>query len=196
MTARNGATTYTIAASQGTYVGTLFVDGTNGQATCTVDVGQSRKWALWNAYNQVPILLQVRDSTANWTYGTATYRPSSGVAANSLTISAGLPTTPFDLQFTQAASNQSNTTFSNQSLIGIGYNSTTTPAAGSNQGAAAVSVGAAAYTVQSMMTAFYIAPPTIGNNVITCLEDAITVGGSSSTFYGGGLMLLTAKYFG
>ena len=46
MTGRNGSTTYTIAANRGTYLGSIFIDGTAGQCTCHVSFGQSRKWSF------------------------------------------------------------------------------------------------------------------------------------------------------
>ena len=47
MTARNGATTYSVAANRGTYVGSIFIDsGAAGQVTCHRAWGQSRKWSI------------------------------------------------------------------------------------------------------------------------------------------------------
>lgn len=55
MTGRNSSNTYTIPANQATYLGSIFIDGTAGQITLHRSYGQSRKWAIWNAYNRVPI---------------------------------------------------------------------------------------------------------------------------------------------
>jgi hypothetical protein len=77
MTARYGATTVSVALRQGTYVGSMFVDGTNGQVSCHRTWGQSRKWGIWNAYNRALVILKAGDSTATWTYATATVRPSN-----------------------------------------------------------------------------------------------------------------------
>jgi len=53
----DGTTTTTVSANQATYVGTMYVDGTNGQVSCLSSYGQNRKWGIWNAYNRVPIML-------------------------------------------------------------------------------------------------------------------------------------------
>jgi aspartate 1-decarboxylase len=74
LTARNGATTYSVAAANGTYLGSIHIDGSAGQATCHVTYGQSRKWAVWNAFNRMPIVLLAGDSTATWT-------PTNGIAS-------------------------------------------------------------------------------------------------------------------
>jgi hypothetical protein len=122
MTTRNGATTYTVAANKGTYVGSIFMDGTNGQITCHRAYGQSRKFGVWNAYNRVPIIMLGGDSTATWVYGTNTVRPSNNSSSNKITAFQGLQeeaiTVVFKQVITQAA-NISNT------QIGIGINSTT-----------------------------------------------------------------------
>src|SRR3989304_10545818 len=76
MTARNGSTTYSVSANRATYVGSIHMDGTNGQLSCLTAFGQSRKFGVWNAYNRKPIVLLVGDSTASWAYTTATIRQS------------------------------------------------------------------------------------------------------------------------
>ena len=100
----SGATT-TVGPNLGTYVGSMYIDGTNGQLTTTASYGQNRKCGLWNAYNRVPIVLTAGDGTSSWSYTTATVRASngapasysgtefnvsSGTAANGLVIFSGL----------------------------------------------------------------------------------------------------------
>jgi hypothetical protein len=122
MTGRNGSTTYSIGANLATYVGSIFIDGSNGQVTCHRAYGQNRKWAVWNAYNRQPIILKAGDSTASWAYNTATIRQSNGAAGNKITTLCGLAEETISVVFIQ------NVSFTNSSAIdsiGIGKNSTT-----------------------------------------------------------------------
>lgn len=126
ITGRNGSTTYTIGANLATYLGSLFIDGSNGQVSCLVAYGQSRKWGVWNAYNRVPVYLKAGDGTASWTYTTAAYRQSNNAAANKLTLFSGLAEDVYDLLFSASVSNTSSGV---PFRVGIGYNSTTVPSA-------------------------------------------------------------------
>lgn len=178
----NGTTTTTVAANQGTYVGSMFVDGTNGQVSCYRSYGQSRKWGLWNYYNRVPIFIKAGDGTASWSYTTATYRPSNNSTANSLTVFSGVAEEIYDLSFIQVIIGNSGTA----SNIGVGVNSTTTPSgmAGNN------TVGANA-TIN--IPSRFFTGPLLGINTITALEK----GGSSTSFTGTETsMLLSATYRG
>jgi hypothetical protein len=102
MSAKNGSTTYTIPANQGTYVGSIFIDATPGQVTCHRTFGQSRKWGLWNCYNRVPIYLKAGDGTASWLVGSS-LGPANGNSANSLTIFSGLTEEVADLRYESRA---------------------------------------------------------------------------------------------
>jgi hypothetical protein len=168
MTARNGGTTYSVSPRYATYVGSIFVDGTNGQLTCHRTWGASRKWAVWNAYNRRPIILKAGDSTASWTYGTGSFQPSRNQATNSLTIFSGLAEEMYLLSFEQDIASNSIT-----SNTGIGFNSTTA-ASGKigyfNGGSSRLG-----------LRAQHIAPPSLGINVITALEFS---SGGNTTFYG------------
>src|SRR5262249_36586636 len=64
--ARNGSSTFTIPANQGTYVGSLFVDGSAGQVSCHLSYGQNRKWGISNTYNRVPVVLKAGDPASTW----------------------------------------------------------------------------------------------------------------------------------
>ena len=182
----DGTTTTTVAANQATYVGSLFMDGTNGQVSCYRSYGQSRKWGIWNAYNRAPVILKAGDSSSPWNYATATYRASRGDSANSLTIFSGLAEEVYDLAFLQNGNTNSNNSNLN---IGIGYNSTsaTTGTTGGFYGA----TSSASYLWE--MTASYKAPPALGINVITSLEKS--TGSGSETYYGTeSFMLLSAAW--
>lgn len=124
MTTRNGSSTYTVAANRGTYLGTIFIDGTNGQLSAHVSVGQNRKFGLWNAFNRSLITLQVTDATANWAYSTATIRQSNGATGNKATVLCGLPDEPMIAEAQQFVTMTTNTAAAGS--IGIGWDSTTT----------------------------------------------------------------------
>lgn len=181
MTARNGSTTYTVGANLATYVGSIFIDGTAGQITCHAAWGQSRKWAVWNAYNRVPVTLRAGDSTASWTYAVATIRAANASTANSLTIFSGLPETPFFLRGYQGSGSTSNGATAIGLTTGIGYNSTT--AATSLAQPWQIGATAASFAISGISYAEYDAPPAIGINVITLLEKAAST--STMTVVGG-----------
>ncbi|HDA7274793.1 TPA: hypothetical protein O5T84_002923, partial [Staphylococcus aureus] len=71
MSARNGSTTYNVGANLATYLGSILIDGSAGQLTCHTAFGQSRKWGVWNAYNQQQIFL-IAGATGDYTSNTTT----------------------------------------------------------------------------------------------------------------------------
>jgi hypothetical protein len=184
ITGYNGLSSYTIAANQCTYVGSLSIDGTAGQVSAYSSYGQSRKWGVWNAYNRQPVQLQAGDSTATWVYGTNTLRPANNNTANSLQIFSGLPEGPYTLRYLNTALNNGAT-----STIGIGYNSTTV--ASGYKGSAFIPSGS---TQPLNAIAAYNAAPALGINVITALEASANGG---TTFDGTAAgMVLTAQWPG
>lgn len=187
---RNGATTGTILANQGTYVGSVYMDGTNGQVSCHTAYGQSRKWGLWNAYNRKRIVLKAGDATASWAYSNAAFRAANNSSANSLTVFCGLEEEWFDLRNNATAALASSSS-SPTMIVGIGYNSTSAASGFTGmQGNQLTST-----TISYSATAAYQAPPALGINVITALEKG---GAASTTTWGGGesSLLLTAVWDG
>jgi hypothetical protein len=175
MTGRNGATTYTVAANRGTYVGSLFIDGSAGQVTCDTAYGQSRKWGVWNQYNRSPIILKGGDSTASWLTAGTTVRPQNNATANSLTVFSGFADEWMDITYQQNATNNIV-----NALPGIGWNSTTAAASSLNSGSGTIK---------------YLRPPTAGINVVTALEGQVAAG--AVTFAGTeASMLLSARWNG
>jgi hypothetical protein len=179
----SGATT-AVAANKATYVGSIYMDGTNGQVSCYLSWGQSRKCGIWNAYNRVPIVLNAGDSTSSWTYATNTFRPSNNNTANSLTTFCGLAEEFAQLSFTQQFEQTAGST--NTQAVGVGYNSTSS-ASGAN--GATGSVSSSFLTI----TALYDAPPSLGINTVTSLEKS----SGGTTFDGTQTnMLLRAQWRG
>jgi hypothetical protein len=143
--------------------------------SCHLSWGQSRKWGVWNAYNRQPLLLQAGDSTTDWTYNTATWRPSNDDSDNSLTVFTGLAEEKFDCRFFQVMGVVSTSSAEQQN--GIGWNSTS---------AASGSFGRLGTTNNSVTSlgegnASLLQAPALGANVVTALErmaDTATTGGN------------------
>lgn len=186
MTATNGASTYSVGANQGTYLGSLFINSSAGQITCHRSWGQNRKWGVWNPYNDVPILMQAGDTTSSWSGVTAypTFEASNANSANRITTFCGLAeeqiNATFDQRVTPALS-------AREAYIGIGINSTTT---------ASGTVAEALVNSDNLritMHAQAIVQPALGINNIQSL-DAITTG---ATFFGTqAFMTLNTTYRG
>lgn len=191
---RNGATTGTILANKGTYVGSIFMDGSAGQITCHTSWGQSRKWGVWNAYNRVPVELQAGDATGSWTYATATVRASNNASANSLTVFSGLPEEEAFLQFMQSVLLTDLTTSSalKTASIGIGRNSTTAYAGTpSVAGFGSASNG----TSRLPAAAKYTLTPSIGIDTFTACETGNATASFTTTFIGAQTsMVLSARW--
>lgn len=160
ITARNNATTYSVSAKSATYVGSIFLDGTNGQISCHFSTGQNRKFGLWNAYNRNKIVLRVLDTTASWDYSTNAFRASNNSTNNKFTCFTGLAEEWVDCFFKQRIRTSASGT---GAFIGLGVNSTTV--ASGIQPAFSPSSD----TVASLATEFSIAPG-LGINNVTSLE--------------------------
>jgi hypothetical protein len=193
ITARNGATTYTVGANQGTYVGTIFMDGTNGQVSCYRAAGQSRKWSVWNAYNQRMVELIVTDPNTNWTYSTNTIRQSRADPTNKATILVGLQDGICAMNFAQRAQISDNASATVQAQNGIGFNSVTV-ISGTRGHAGLLLGGTSGYQIEVGMRAAYTAVPAIGIHDISALE--ITPDSGTTILYSGteSHMRLSAQY--
>lgn len=188
----SGNNTITVAAGQGIFLGSIFIDAAAGQITCHRSVGQSRKWAISNAYNRQETILIVTDPTANWPYSISTIRASNGNSANSLTAFSCLAEELVDSIFIQhmgvSFTNPGNAVFSATIQNLIGLNSVTVGSG--TQGTARTQLGLGSAVVLSTIsdttpTAAYTLVPSLGINVISCLESLPTNTNSvTGTFYG------------
>jgi hypothetical protein len=187
ITARNGTSTYTVDANEGTYLGSIFIDATQGQLTCHRSAGQNRKWGVSNAYSWHPVILKMVDTTSTWNYGSTT-RPANGSTDNKLTVFCGLQNQQPKLKFRVRASGSNGTTAT--ATAGIGWNSTTT-ASGFNP---SLSVRANSVAVGQALEAEYVPPaPILGIVDVTALETA----SDTATFSGGeDEFLMTAEFMG
>jgi hypothetical protein len=173
MTGRNGSTTYTIGANRGTYLGSLLIDGTNGQVTCHRGYGQTRRWAIWNAYNRQPLVLRAGDSTASWTYNSGTYRASNNATANVAKLFCGLAEEQASAQFVQKVGVESNNANQDGTANNaIGLNSSSSVASNCRRGSVSLDVGSSGDThrVRTNAAALLTVTPGIGLNNIFCLE--------------------------
>lgn len=196
ITGRNGATTYSIAANLATYLGSIYMDGTNGQISCHVAWGSSRKWGVWNAYNRMPIILKAGDSTVSWDYPTGTIRAARGTATNCLDIFSGLAEERYNLEYAVLATALLGSGTTTAPRCYVGYNSTTALSGrlGGYSNHADVANGTT-LQVAGNCIANYFAPPALGINRITALESG---SGSSAVTWNGteGNMILSGIWRG
>jgi len=171
MTGRNGATTYTIQASQGTYLGSILITSTPGTVTCHRTYGQLRVWGISNAYNRVLTYLKCGDPNASWTVGTIGFRLANNSASNVLTIFSGLAEEAFDLSYeNNCGSNAANITAGTTCIasVGVGLNGSISGKTGTvslNNQSAATPMG-----VSGNAKAVYQMPPALGINTIGAYE--------------------------
>lgn len=183
-TVNNGASTYSVAANRGTYLGSVFIDSSAGQVTCHRTYGQNRKFGVWNAFNRVPIGLKGGDPNASWTTIAGLYPaflPANGNSANRVTSFCGLPEEIVGSSLTEGISIGSGAT----TYVGIGVNSTGTPSG---------TLGVSLVSGQFPNAATDIAPA-IGINNIYALE-AYSANGSNQFLGTETRMRLTAQWSG
>lgn len=198
-TLRNGSTTYNISAKCGIYLGSIAMDGTNGQVTCHRTYGQSRKFGVWNAFNQKPIILQMGDATGSWNYSTNTIRQSNNAAANTAAVFMGLAEEFAKIAFRQRLTmSNEQTNVDAAATIGIGVNSTTAFSGQVGTELVAISTASHSASFQCLATATHIIAPSLGLNNINALERGDNAGTSSTPTFNGGNddMLMTVEYLG
>ena len=195
----NGLSSFTIPANQCTYVGSIFVDATAGQVTAQRTYGQSRKWGIWNLYNRQNITVKAGDPGVSWASPTTVIGPSHASTANSLTVFSGLPEEPYTTSFTQKLEliNATSASVTSGNVIGIGWNSTTVVSGQQVQAEFVFGGSSSTFVVFNTASANYVAPPSLGINVVTALEAGLGTLGSGQTFFGTeNAMLLLASWRG
>lgn len=167
---KNGVTTFSaVAAGQATYVGTFYATA-NGQTTITVSPaaaanGTNNIIGLYNAYNRIKICARCIDTTASWTYNSATVRSANGSNSNRISWLDGLQQTPVEAKYFVYCAPSSNGT-----IAGIGVDSTT--ASSGTIGAMSTSAGTSTTAV-----AEFESYPLLGLHYVQALE-AIFGGGT------------------
>lgn len=198
VTLTNGASTYVCPASQGVYLGSIYVDSAAGNVTCHTAYGQSRKWGVWNFFNRHNIDLQAGDATASWIYNTNTARASNGNSANSLTTFCGYAEEDVTIQFYQRVYGGTNGANNDiQINTGIGVNSTTVMSGQYGVWRFGSNGGDGSFTSGGTAVASHLLSPGIGINTITSLEQSVNSGTGNNTFYGtNNYMVLRANWMG
>jgi hypothetical protein len=181
MTARNGGTTYTVAANRGTYVGT-FLTTSAGTTACVfapaaAGGGSDNKLFVWNTFNRVNYSSVSKESTASWSYTLATLRPLDNSTSNRVSYVDGLGESvvrgAMAVRISTAAVNGA------FAKAGVGRNKTT----GSFDFDAIV-IAPTAGGQNAAICPSGIWTPSLGNNYIQAIEAGD--GTNASTFVGGG----------
>ena len=127
MTCRyNNTTTFSVAASRGTYVGS-FRTGSAGQTNWVLGAnGTAAILGVWNMYNRVKVSTTVNDSNSTWSYSpaSAAVRQANASSVNQVNFIAGLAEDSIEINY-QAGVNLLTATTASASM-GIGLDSTST----------------------------------------------------------------------
>lgn len=164
----NNTTQITVAANQGTYIGT-----SRTNAAGQMDDSCVHRW-LWNAYNQVQRnLCQVAETTANWPYTLTTWRQARGSSTNQIDTVIGLTGNLLDVRVAATGDTSAAGSFV---AVGIGINSTTVNSATLQQTTNCANC-------RAPITANWQGFPAIGRQVFVWLE-AAGVASGTNTYYG------------
>jgi hypothetical protein len=160
------------------YLGTFRTIST----TATCDQGdandQAAKRFLWNYYNRVSKTVRCTDTTNSWTYTTNTYRQKRASSANQIEVLLGILGQSISLVSSMYADSSSTAEF----LSAIGYDSTTTIAAGSTHYRSGVPSAASTSTRTGI--AAVTKNVDLGYHYFAELERSSAVG--TTTWYGDG----------
>lgn len=196
MTVNNGASTFTIPANQGTYLGSIYIDKTAGQINCQLSYGQSRAWGLWNAYNRHAITLQVGDTTSTWTIGgggSGVYQALRGQTVNSASVFVGLPEEPASVSSFFGLTNGGAGNSAWLSASGIGWNVTNAASGLSYFVGLSNGTGNASISTNMISQGYYVSPSFLGINTVTALESFKTGAGTITGGIAGNLMTVAYR---
>lgn len=149
------------------YLGTFYTTST----TTTEDSRLNRY--LWNNNNRVSRRLQRTESTATWTYSTATWRQANGSASNQLQVVTGVAEDNIDITVFGACAVATGTM--NYGAVGVGLDSTSSPTGLQAPGTAGRDPG-----FYTSAEAAYRDVPAAGRHFFAWLEYASTAGGTMS----------------
>lgn len=157
------------AAGYGLYVGTIRTD--SGGATVSWNVGAAAAGGtpatinVWNMYNRSLVSCKLSDTTADWTYQTATTRSSNNAATNRISFIRGLNEDGMEAVFLQNI--LTTAALAGFGYIGIGLDSTNTNATGSRNGLVITRTAAA---FESTAMARYSDLPGLGFHFLQATE--------------------------
>lgn len=184
----------------GSYLGTIHIDATAGQCTAHSTYGPSRKFGVWNAYNQQPIILQAGipcPSSLPWSYTPTGQYPAwdaiKSDMGNSLSVLSGLPqTVETNLQVAKYMTATGNApATSSQYTCAIGWNHTSV--ADSTWASATLEPTAATCATGEMSNIKYIPPPVEGVGFAMALENH---NNTVKAWSGKRDMMLSARWLG
>jgi hypothetical protein len=109
------------------YVGTIRTTGTttteDSGGGSTSQVGGKR--FVWNMYNRVERVMEVKDETNSWTYKTQTWRQANGASGNKVEAVVGMNDVVWSADLTAGVYLNGNSSYT--AVVAIGVSSTTTP---------------------------------------------------------------------
>lgn len=164
----NSSFSGTLAANQGTYVGTMYATA-NGQTGVAFKPsaaagGSNNIIGIWNSYNRVAAKAVERDSSGGWTTTSTSWQGLDNSASNRISLVDGLGVTPIKAHLGVMAGNS---TIAALSFIGIDLNSiSNTPNIG-NGSAGATGTLANNYTALNVEEGFY---PSLGFNFYQSMQ--------------------------
>lgn len=165
-----------VNSSTATYLGTVRMSGSAGNTRYNDAEGQR---FVWNCYNQVEKRLYRTDTTASWTYASATVRNLNGSTANRVEVLDGLGSGILSLNFTLRGVPA---TVGAGFLGGFGFDSTTV-----------ITNGAiVAASVDTTMTRPASQIPGLGYHFAQALEGCYSA--ATVTFYGAGQSALEGSW--
>lgn len=151
------------------YLGTLYTTGT----TTTEDSVANRY--LWNYYHRVTRPMVRRESTATWTYSTASWRQANNSTSNQLNFVQGVAED--EVKFSVIESVESTVTGDNL-YIGIGIDSTSSPSSSLIGGTVQIQAGSRRHGLQCALNTL----PAAGRHYAAWLEYG--TGANTQTWYG------------
>ena len=169
------ASTVSVTAQRGTYVGTMRTTGTAG--TTTMEFGGEALNGdpgflyLWNMYNRVPASIQSLDDTDSWTYATAAWRSANASTTNRVSFVRGLDEDSVHAVYDAVV----NPGGAQNAVLSIGLDSTTAPATG-----AAMNIAIQGVTAGGNR-AHYVGYPGLGLHFLQALEYQSA---GTGTYYG------------
>ncbi len=123
----NAATT-SMAANQGTYLGSFYTNGSTGTVDwklgSSASGGGAASLGVWNYYNRVTVTATVTDSETRYTYASSTYRQAGGSAGNQVAFMVGVIEDSFHAIYLNAIATAS--TLNTQAVVGLTLNATNT----------------------------------------------------------------------
>ncbi len=183
------ASTITLSAQRGTYVGTTLASA-DGQTQWIYGAlaagGTAAGFNLWNCYNRVSVSTFVQDSTNSWTYNSLTWRAPNGSATMRAAFIQGLAEDAFEASYKCYSSNTLNNA-NQRRFIGLGYDATNALAAGCSPGrvdAANMMGGDGLNPVTPVfeMNAKFVKSADLGSHFLSAIEAADVT--NSTTFLG------------